>query len=223
MKNKFSPMKFGRPYRRYIYYNRRMYFSRRALVLLIITGVIYCIVSAVTNVYPVIEDVSQKLLQANATNMINTSVMDSLGESNIYDEIMNITYNQEGEITSVTANASAINRLKSSLAVDILNSIDQFGSEGFTVPLGNLTDIILLSGIGPHIPFKIVPYGTVQVDFRSAFTEAGVNQTRHEVYIDITADMRAISAVSRISGTVSTSVMAAQTVIVGQTPQLFVK
>lgn len=223
MKKKFAQMKFGRPYRVYVHPTRKKRVSRWAVALLIITALTYCICAAVINVYPVIEDVSQKLLQANATNMINTAVLDSLGDEDLYDKLMDISYNDSGQITSIAANSAEINKLKSALAVDILNSIEQFGSEGFTIPLGNLTDVILLSGLGPHIPFRIVPYGTAQVDFRSAFTEAGVNQTRHEIYIDITADMHAISAVSRIRGTVTTSVMAAQTVIVGQTPQFFVE
>lgn len=221
MKKKFGHMKFGRPYRVYIRPSAKRSVSRRAVALLIISAILYCIVAAVVNVYPVIEDVSQKLLQANASAMINNAVLDSLGQDDIYGRLVNISYDESGRITSISADTAEMNKLKSSVTIDILNSIEQFGSEGFSVPLGNLTDIILLSGMGPYIPFRIVPYGTVQVDFRSSFTDAGINQTRHEIYIDITADMHAISAVARIRGSVTTSVMAAQTVIVGDTPQFF--
>ncbi len=220
MKKKFGTMKFGRPYRTYICPARKKRISRWAVVLLIITSVTYCICSAIVNVYPVIEDVAQKLLEANATNIINSAVLEKLS-GDMYNKLMDISYNDDGQITSIIADTAEINKFKSSLAVDILNDIEQFGSKGFTIPLGNLTDIILLSGIGPKIPFCIVPYGNVKVDFRSQFTDAGINQTRHEIYIDITADMRAISAVAKIKGTVSTSVMVAQTIIVGNTPQFF--
>ncbi|MBQ6999384.1 MAG: sporulation protein YunB [Clostridia bacterium] len=220
MKKKFGTMKFGRPYRTYIRPARKKRISRWAVALLIATSVTYCICSALVRVYPLIEDVSQKMLEANATNIINKTVLTSLN-GDMYNKLMDISYNDDGQITSITADTAAINKFKSNLAVDILNDIEQFGSKGFTIPLGNLTDIILLSGIGPKIPFCIVPYGNVKVDFRSQFTDAGINQTRHEIYIDITADMRAISAVARIKGTVTTSVMAAQTIIVGNTPQFF--
>lgn len=220
MKKKFGTMKFGRPYRMYIRPTRKKRISRWAVVIFVVASLTYCICSALVKVYPVIEDVSQKMLEANATNIINTSVLESI-DGDIYNKLVNIMYNDSGQITSISSNTSEINKLKSTLAVDILNDIEQFGSKGFTIPLGNLTDIILLSGIGPEIPFCIVPYGNIKVDFRSQFSDAGINQTRHEIYIDITADMRAISAVARIKGTVSTSVMAAQTVIVGNTPQFF--
>ena len=215
-------MKFGRPYGQYIcpVYKRR--FNRWAVIILVITALVYCIVTTMKNSYPVIADVSQKYLQTYGTRIINDSVLDSLG-NNIYNEIMDISYDANGQITSINTNTTAINRLKSSLTLDILNDIELLGSEGFTIPLGNFTDIIFLSGVGPDIPFKIIPYGSVQVDLRSEFSEAGINQTRHQVYIDITADLNAVSVISRIRGKVSTSVLASQTVIVGQIPKFYAK
>ncbi len=220
MKTKFSEMKFGRPYRTYIRPSRKKRISRWAVIIFIIVSVTYCVCSALVKVYPVIEDTAQKLLEVNATQIIHTSVLNSI-KDDAYEKLMDISYNDDGQITSISADSTEMNRLKSSIAIDVLNSIEQFGSEGFTIPLGNLTDIVLLSGIGPKIPFCIVPYGNVKVDFRSHFTDAGINQTRHEIYIDITTDMHAISAVARIKSTVTTSVMAAQTIIVGNTPQFF--
>ncbi len=223
MKNKYGRMKFGRPYKPLFGFRYNMAVSRQLLALLIILALLWCVVSAVTAARPVIEDVSKKLLQAHGTQIINHAVADSLKKGNIYEEIVHITRNELGEITSISANSAAVNKLKADLSLDVLNRIEQFGSHGFSVPLGNLTDIILLSGIGPEIPFKVVPYGAVQVDFRSAFTEAGINQTRHEIYVEITADLHAISAVAQISAPVTTSVMAAQTVIVGKVPDFYAR
>lgn len=214
-------MKFGKPYSFCMRPSSKRKYRVRAAVVLIILSLIYCIWSAIIGVRPVIEDVSEKLLNAHGTQIINRSVLDSIGEENIYDSVMKISRDEAGKITSIEADTKNINTLKSRLSLDILNSIDQFGSRGFTVPLGNLTDIILLSGIGPEIPFRIVPYGSVKTDFRSEFTSAGINQTRHQVYIDITADLHAISAVSRIRSSVSTSVMVGQTIIVGEVPKFF--
>lgn len=220
MSAKFSRMKFGKPYKKRLPRAGRGRISRGAAVFLVISVVMYLLCAAVVNIYPVIEDVSVKLLEANGSEIIHNAVLESIGDGDIYNKLMNITSDASGQITSVSANTVYMNKLKSALAVEILNNIEQFGSDGFSVPLGNLTDIILLSGMGPHIPFRIVPYGTVKVDFRSSFTEAGINQTRHEIYIDVTADMHAISAVAGVRTAVTTSVMAAQTVIVGRTPEL---
>ena len=214
-------MKFGKPYSICVRPSFKRKYRFRVVVLLVVLSLIYCIWSAVIGIRPVIEDVSEKLLNAHGTNIINRSILESIGDENIYDSVMKINRDGLGKITSIEADAKNINTLKANLSVDILNGIDQFGSRGFTVPLGNLTDIILLSGIGPKIPFRIVPYGSVKTDFRSEFTSVGINQTRHEVYIDVTADLHAISAVAQIRSSVSTSVMVGQTVIVGEVPKFF--
>ncbi|MBR2477020.1 MAG: sporulation protein YunB [Clostridia bacterium] len=220
MRKKFGNMKFGRPYRAYIRRKDRRRYSRIALVILIVSAVTYCIFSAMSKVYPVIEDVSGELLRSNSTEIINTSVLRSIEDKDIYNDLVNITYDESGNITSLTTNSTEINKLKSTVALDILNGIEQFGIDGFAVPLGNLTDLVLLSGVGPRIPFRVIPYGSVKVDFRSEFTDAGINQTLHRIYIDVNMNLHAVSVVSQIKTNVSTSILAAETVIVGDVPQV---
>lgn len=219
MKKKFGYMKFGRPYRAYVRRNRKRRYNRIALILLIVSAISYCIFSAMSKVYPVIEDVSRELLRSNATEIINTSVLRSIEGEDIYNNLINITYDQSGSITSLTTNSSGMNKLKSSISVDILKSIEQFGTDGFTVPLGNLTDLVLLSGVGPRIPFRVIPYGSVKVDFRSEFEDAGINQTLHRIYIDVDMNLHAVSVVSGVKSNVRTSILAAETIIVGDVPR----
>ena len=214
-------MKFGRPYKAYVSRNSKKCFKRAGTWILIFLSIIYCVVFISLHIYPVIEDVSTKLLNAYGTEIINRAILEDIEGSDIYSQVIQTAKDESNNISYIQANSANINKLKSRLALNILNKIDQFGSKGFTIPLGNLTDIILLSGIGPDIPFKIIPYGSADINFRSEFTSAGINQTRHEIYIDVTAKLHAISAVSQIETEVSTSVMACQTVIVGDVPQFF--
>ena len=219
MKKKFGTMKFGRPYRMYVRRSDRRKYSRMALCILIVSAVVYCVCSSMSRIYPVIDDVSRELLRANATEIINSSVLRSVEGGDVYNRLVNITYDQSGDITSLTTDSAEINKLKSSVALDVLKSMEQFGSDGFTVPLGNLTDLVLLSGVGPRIPFKVIPYGSVQVDFRSEFSAAGINQTLHSIYIDVNMNLHAVSVVSGVKTNISTSVIAAETVIVGDVPK----
>jgi len=218
MKRKFAQMKFGRPYKVYIMPRKRRKISRWVSAIFIISALTYVIFATLSRFSPTVAKVSLKLLEANATRIINTAVTESIGDGINYESLVTITYSPSGTITAITADTNELNRLKSSLTLNILSKLEDLGSQGFSVPLGNLTDILLFSGVGPKIPFRIVPYGSATVDFRNSFTSAGINQTRHEIYIDITADVHAISSVSAIRATISTSVMAAQTVIVGETP-----
>ena len=216
-------MKFGSPFvspksSKTLKYRRK---RNKVAIWVLILIIIVCIVRlAIFSTYPIIEDVSRNLMEIKSAEIINDVVAESISRIS-YGDLAEITYNEQGQITSVVANTAFLNALKSSLTLKILENLEKTGSEGFEIPLGNLTDIIFLSGVGPHIPFRIVPYGSVNVDFKDSFTSAGINQTKHEIYIEITANMNAISAVSRVRGTVNTSVMAAQTVIVGEVPQWY--
>ncbi len=221
MKGKFRQMKFGKPYKAYILPKKRRRIGRWAAAILIISAVAYAFFATAAALTPAIEKVSVKLLEVNASRIINDAITESLDGNVSYDDLAHISYDDDGSVKSITTHTSQMNRLKSFLTLKILSSIEQNGSKGFSVPLGSLTDIMIFSGVGPDIPFKIIPYGSATVDFRNEFTSAGINQTRHEIYIDITVDLQALSTVSGVRGTVTTSVMAAQTVIVGETPHFF--
>lgn len=218
MKNK---MKFGRPYKPIVSQKKKRKISRFAVAVLILTFIIYTLCSALAQLSAAVERVSEKLLELNATRIINDSVTNTINGGINYDNLVDIWRTESGEIASVTANAAELNKLKATVTSDLLKSFENLGARSFSVPLGNLTDTLLLSGVGPRIPFKLIPYGSATVNFRNAFTSTGINQTRHEIFIDVTADIGAVSSVARVRGEVSTSILASQTVIVGKVPQFF--
>ena len=55
--------------------------------------------------------------------------------------------------------------------------------------------------------------------FRSSFSQAGIKQTLHQIYLDVEVALMVMSPVGVLEITVDTEVPAAQTVIVGTVPQ----
>lgn len=212
-------MKFGKPYKVYITQKRKRKYSRVCTAILISSLIIYILCLFFSQISPTVEAVSQKLLEVNATKIINEAVLKSIDGKT--DSLVKISRSESGDITSITADAVELNKLKSSVTLDLLNSLENISTSDFSVPLGNFTDFILLSGLGPHITFKLIPYGSAKVDFRNSFSSAGINQTRHEIYIDISADIGAISPISRVHTTVTTSVLASETIVTGKIPRFF--
>lgn len=219
MVHRFSRMKFGRPYCLYRIPRHRRKYSRWAVAVLIISAVVYAFTAAAAALSPAVEKVCEKVLEINGAKVINLAVEKTVKEGISYESLTDISYSPEGSVLSVSLRPREMNRLKAELTSQVLAGIEQMGEKGFSIPLGSLTDILLFSGIGPDIPFKIIPYGAATIDFRNSFTASGINQTRHEIYIDISAELHAMSSVSDVKAVVSTSVMAAQTVIVGKIPQ----
>lgn len=215
-------MKFGRPYCRRARRRYRYGPGAGALVCLAVCAFVCLVVWAFVQLRPVIAQAAASRMEAVATEAINRSVQELFSRQGVgYEDLMTLSRNASGQVTAVTANAAVINRLKSDLSLQILNRLSQTGDAGFSVPMGSLTGSVMLSGWGPGVQFRFVPYGSVTVDFRSAFTQAGINQTRQEVYLDVKTRVSVILPGFPADATVSTSVLVAETLIVGNVPETY--
>ena len=93
--------------------------------------------------------------------------------------------------------------------------------EGIPVPLGAFTGISVLAGFGPEITFRVLQVGSVICSFESEFTSAGINQTVHSIYLDVTSEVSVVlpSGTKKISTV--TEVMVAESLIVGEVPDIY--
>lgn len=212
---KFGTMKFGRPYKPC----RRHHIGRWSTILLVVFAIVYGLVFTASQASRTMEKVAAKKLEINATRIINNAVGDTLDDG-YYGKLLEVSRSAEGKILSITTDTAEMNRLKYALTDNVLTALEKSENKRYHIPLGALTDMVMLSGMGPSVPFDILPYGGGKVDFRTSFTSAGVNQTLCEIYIDITADLYAVSPTFRVGATVTTSVVAERTVIVGEVPRL---
>ena len=90
------------------------------------------------------------------------------------------------------------------------------------IPIGQITKSKILSNLGPKINVSVLPIGAVDVNIGEAFEEAGINQTRHKVFINIKTWMRV--AVPLISSSIETStqIPLTETIIVGNVPSAII-
>jgi hypothetical protein len=68
---------------------------------------------------------------------------------------------------------------------------------------------------------KIVPLGTVTAGFSNQFSAAGINQTRHQIMMDISVDISILLPGYSVGTQVGTQVSIAETVIVGAVPDSY--
>ena len=87
------------------------------------------------------------------------------------------------------------------------------------VPLGTLTGITLFSGRGADINIKLHQVGAVDAKVISEFTSAGINQTRHSMKVEITAELSAILPGHSTDIKMTDEYLIGETVIVGELPQ----
>ena len=167
---------------------------------------------------------SAKIASVNlAETVINKAVQEVLSEEGVtYEKIANITYNSNGEITSLSIDPVKINTLKSKISLRIASKISSIDNKEIYLPLGTILGTELFAGRGPNLKFYTSLSGNAITDFSSKFESAGINQTRHQIMIDVTSNIYIISSKgSAGSITVSTSVCAAETLIVGEVPSVY--
>ena len=118
---------------------------------------------------------------------------------------------------------SEVNRLKTDILNIINDEILALDTSDMGIPLGSLFLPELLSGKGPAIPVRILTIRNSDADFRSSFTQAGINQTLHQLIMDVSVDVAVLVLGHTSSFTVSSQVVVAETVIVGDVPNTFLQ
>ena len=76
-----------------------------------------------------------------------------------------------------------------------------------------------MTGRGPQVKVKFEPVGSVTTDFMTEFEDAGINQTRHKVYLVFNAAVRILIGNASQTVEISTQVLIADTIIIGDVPQ----
>lgn len=159
----------------------------------------------------------------NATSdLINDSIDSQIEFGNIeYDRIVYFEKDLEGRITALKTNMAEVNRLKTAILNLVNDEILAMDTSLLAIPLGSLALPELFSGRGPGIPVEIISIRNSDGSFSSSFREAGINQTVHQINMEVVVDVSVLVLGKAESFTVSSQVVVAETVIVGQVPDTF--
>lgn len=175
-----------------------------------------------TRIGPQIVELASSGVKFAAKNAINNAVTELMNEDGLsYSDIISFEKTNSGEISALKTNMAELNRVKAALTGRVLESVMNISVEEIAIPLGSLTSTEFLSARGPDIPVKIVTARTVAVDFLNDFTDAGINQTIHRIYVDISMEMTIMSAGRTVTVEVSSQYCLAETVIVGSVPDSY--
>jgi len=157
-----------------------------------------------------------------ASKAINDAITRKITQENIeYGNLIVFEKDSQGQITALKTDMIAINRLKTGITDDVLEALHGVGVSDLSIPLGNLTGSDLLSGRGPSIPVRIVPLGMVSAGFSNQLSDAGINQTRHQVMMDIQVSVEVLLPGYNTQRQIAAQVCVAETVIVGSVPDSY--
>ncbi len=138
-----------------------------------------------------------------------------------YSDIVSFTYDENGNIKSLSTDIITLNTLGNEIGTKTDNYISSIGTYEVTLPISSLLGIQLLSGIGPDISFYVTMRGLTSTNFRNEFTDEGVNQTLHQIFLEVTIKTYVIFGGDVRIVEYNTEICIAESVIVGVTPQTF--
>lgn len=172
---------------------------------------------------PLADGLMQTQLDNQASSAINEAIQEQISDGEIdYDKMVTIEKDAAGNVTAMRANIGEINFLRTRILTRIDEKLMDLSVEELGVPVGSVVLPELFSGRGPNLPVRVIAVRTSDAAFRNEFQEAGINQTLHRIFFDIHVVVTILSLEGRQEIPVESSVLVAETVIVGQVPTTYI-
>ena len=172
----------------------------------------------------VIMALAQTQVKNATSDLINDAIDAQISNGNIqYDRMVYFEKDLDGRITALKTNMSEVNRLKTDLLNLINDEILAMDSDHLRIPLGSFIVPEIFAGKGPGLPVQILTIRNSEASFFSEFSQAGINQTLQKLNMQVSVDV-AVLVLGRVEDfTISSQVVIAETVIVGQVPDTFLQ
>lgn len=192
-------------------------------VFVVAVSLIIALICTVENrITPVIKDVAAAQAENMANNAIEDAIVQVLSENEItYSSLVDIEKDNRGAVSTVKADTVSMNMLKNKISLAVSEKIQEIDSKKISIPLGTVVGISVFSGKGPLVTTEVTLASNVNLTIGNQFVSAGINQTLHEIIVNIDAVIFVIMPHSSTSAEVHTNFCIAQTVIIGTVPETF--
>ena len=197
-------------------------FVRNLLFLTMVLGAVFLMLRG--KYQAVIRELARTQVMNSTSDLTNDAIAKQMAEGVIqYDRIVFFEKDLDGKITALKTNMSEINRLKTDILNMINDEILALDTADIGIPLGSLFLPEFFSGKGPAIPVRVLSIRNSDAVFASEFSHAGINQTLHQLTMEVSVDVSVLVLAKTESFTVTSQVVVAETVIVGEVPQTYLQ
>ena len=172
-----------------------------------------------------LKDVSTAIAVSDASDAVTVSINNAIADimrDGDYSADYFVTFekSEAGEITAISSNMARINALSAKILDRIVGATDTHMLT-VNIPVGNLTGVSLLMGRGPKVPVKLITMTSSRVEFNNSIVTAGINQTKHQINLEVIVDIDILVPWGTESTQVITEVLIADTIVVGRVPDTY--
>ena len=194
----------------------------KLIVIAILTAsLIYAVFCSYVAMMRTVHSVAQSQMEQVANEAIHNAISEVSIEADKYGELVEIFRNSDGEVQSLSLNSYAVNMLKSDISLRVLEYLNREDKYNIEVPLGNFFASEFLSGFGPKVVIRIIPFNVAAIDFESKFSQAGINQVLHKVVVKVNVNIGALLPGYEDICDVSSSAVISESVIMGAVPHTY--
>ena len=198
--------------------------NRFCLWALVLTALlVFSLVKLEQKMRPVARLTAEYECRERAVRWMQSAVGDCLRQSpELLENLYILHCDESGLVQSALTDTAKLTQLQYALESDLTRSMEE-GTMDFSVPLGTLLGLQLFSGRGPNITVKVIPLSHVESRVETAFSDAGVNQTKLQTDLIFSVRLCAVLAGTQVETTAESTICVSQLLIVGQTPQFYVE
>lgn len=206
------------------YRSRKSKIRRRVILIAVAVLLIVLLVCMHLNVTRVLTSAAEARLRARAATAVNEAVFMTLSDGGVrYSDLVHVERGADGDIQALTCDAVEINRIARETAYQAQALLQEMCDEGIAVPLGAFTGIEAWAGFGPEIHMEIIPVAEVACRFVSGFESAGINQTKHSVYLEVVCEMSVVMPAKTHRFSAISQVLISESILVGEVPNVYLQ
>ena len=193
--------------------------SNLLIVLIIIIAFNFIIYIFGERILPIMLNIGEIKIKSEAIRIMNEESVNVYSENFKYDDIIDIEKDADGNITMIRADTVKQNYLASQVVLKCDERLSELGDLGVKIPLGYLSNNVMFYNMGPKITVKMQQVGNITTSYESEFESAGINQTRHKIYLNLTTTMRVVVPFNSRDIEVTSQIPISDTIIVGKIPE----
>lgn len=186
----------------------------------IISVIFYIAINERTN--KLLASTADARIKARITSLSNNCIIDIMLDNPALTELIDIETDMDGNVSAVKANSVRLNLLSYKTAECIQKELDIMQQQDISINWLALFGSDLFSGMGPSITVNVKPIGNVETKYISEFASAGINQTRHRIYLEIKCNVSVIMPAGDKNTEIISQVMVSECIVVGEVPNSYV-
>lgn len=196
--------------------------GKKGALILLIASVLLIVVTLTHRMHKIFMEYAINLCEDSALMEINNLMQDEVFDRpEEYENMVVLERDNENHVTALRTDVIAIGKVKAKIVNGLFERLNDLEHTTVEVPLGSAFAPNFFTGMGPTVDVGMAGLTQMSAEFISAFSSAGINQTRHNIIIEIHAGFRILTPLGGEDREIVTSFPVTDTVIVGTVPDQY--